>query len=142
MTKVETVVNERSDKSPFIQTADYAANKVGHHATVLTGNLQKECMSIYEEVFNSFGSIFEAAEDNNGDVAAVKTTLHNYLPSVSVEMNEIVDKLKAIEKNPHIKTEPNTASLGSAKVKVKKEEKQQHKVFKIKLRPAAVKREA
>jgi uncharacterized protein Yka (UPF0111/DUF47 family) len=142
MTKVETVVNERSDKSPFIQTADYAANKVGHHATVLTRNLQKECISIYEEVLNSFGSIVEAAEDNNGGVAAVKTTLHNYLPSAGVEMNRIVDKLRAIERNPHIKTEPNTTRPGSAKVKVKKEEKQHHKGFKIKLRAAAVKKEA
>jgi hypothetical protein len=142
MTKVETFVNDRTDESPFIQTVDYAANRVGHHATVLTANLQKECVRIYEEVYNSFGSIFEAAEDNNGDVAAVKTALHNYLPAVGVEMNRIVDKLRAIERNPHIKTEPNTTRSGSAKVKVKKEEKPQPKGFKIKLKPAAVKKEA
>jgi hypothetical protein len=139
MTKFETLVNKRTRESPFIKMADFAANRVGHHATVLTLNLHNECKKIYDEVFDSFGDILEEAEDNNGDIAAVKTALHVYLLFVDAEMNRIVDKLKAIERNTHIKTEPNTTRTGG--VKVKKEEKQQPKGYKMKFKAAAVKRE-
>ena len=36
MTKLEAFINKRQKDSPFIKMADFAANKAGHHATVLT----------------------------------------------------------------------------------------------------------
>jgi predicted transcriptional regulator len=126
----ETFVNKRTKESPFRKMADLAANVVAHHATVLTKGFQKECTSIYDEVFNQFGGLMEEAEDNNGTVAAVKTALHVYLHSVDIQMARIVEKLKAIERNPYIKTEPNTTKSGS--VKIKMEKKQQHKRTNIK----------
>jgi hypothetical protein len=139
MTMFETLINKRTKESPFIKMGDFAANKVGHHATVLTVNLHEQCTAIYDEVFNQFGDILEEAEDRNGEVKAVKTALHDHLSSIDTKMDRIVEKLKAIERNPRIKTEPNTTRSGS--VKVKKEEKQPSKGLKIKLKGAVVKRE-
>jgi hypothetical protein len=139
MTMFETLINTRTRESPFIKMGDFAANRVGHYATVLTVDLHKECTNIHDEVFNQFGGILEEAEDRYGHVAAVKTALHNYLVSINVEMDSIVEKLKAIERNPCIKTESNTTRSGGAKVK--REEKQPSKGYKPKFRAAAVKKE-
>lgn len=130
MTMFEDFVNQRHKDSPFIKTADFAANKAGHHATVLTKDLHNECTSIFDEVFNQFGGLMESAEYDNKRVVAVKTALDNYLPTVDAEMARIIDKLKAIEKDPYIKTEPNPTKSGSGQIK--KEKKQQHKRYSVK----------
>ncbi|KAK6001507.1 hypothetical protein QM012_002838 [Aureobasidium pullulans] len=126
MTVFEDVVNQRTHESPFIRMADYAANKVAHHATISAKELQKKCHDIYDEIFNQFGGLMVNAEDNDEDVAAVKTALREYLPTIDAEMADIISKLKAIEKNPNLKTSTQS------KTKVKKEEKQQDRKTKVK----------
>jgi len=130
MTMFEDFVNQRHKDSPFIKTADFAANKAGHHATVLTKDLHTECTSVFDEVFSQFGGLMEEAEQDNKHVIAVKTALHNYLPTVDAEMARIINKLKAIEKDPYIKTKPNITTSGSSKIK--EEKKQQPKRYDIK----------
>lgn len=126
----EDVVNKRDKDSPFIRMANFAANTVAHNATVLSEELQKECNNIYDGVFDQFGGLMTGAADDNGDITAVKTALHYYLPIVDAEMAEIVNKLKAIGKDPRSETKSETTKSGSQKIK--KEEKQQEKVVKIK----------
>lgn len=119
MTKLEDFVNKRTQDSPFVRMVDYASNKVNQHAKSSSEELHKECNNIYNEVFNQLGGLMTDTEDNNGDVAAVKAALREYLPSVDAEMTDIIGKLKAIEKTPRPKT--STSKTG----KVKKEQKQQ-----------------
>lgn len=125
MTLFEDFVNQRTRDSPFIRMADYAANKVAHHATFFSKELHKKCDNIYEEVFDQFGGLMVDAENEDEDIAAVKTALRDYLPSVDAEMTDIISKLKEIEKNPQLET-----TLGNGKVK--KEEKQQNRNPKVK----------
>jgi hypothetical protein len=128
----EDFVNKRDQESPFIRMVDYASNKVGHHATVFTEELHKECNKIYDEVFNQFGGLMTAGDDNE-TVSAVKTALQSYIPLVDAEMAEIISKLKAIEKDPHAKTKQKTTESGNDKIK--KEDKQQDKGVKVKTEP-------
>lgn len=130
MTMFEDCVNKRTKESPFIKMADFAANKAGHHATVLTEILHKECTSIYDEVFNQFGGLMEEAECDSKLVVSVKTALHNYLPTVDAEMARIVDKLKAIEQAPYIKPEPVFTKSNSSKIK--KEKNHHHNRYSVK----------
>jgi hypothetical protein len=132
MTMFEDFVNKRDQESPFIRMVDYASNKVGHHATVFTEELHKECNKIYDEVFNQFGGLMTAGDDNE-TVAAVKTALQSYIPLVDAEMAEIISKLKAIEKDPRPETKQKTTESGSEKIK--KEDKQQDKGVKVKTEP-------
>jgi len=127
MTKLEAFINKRQKDSPFIKMADFAANKAGHHATVLTKNLHKECTSIYDEVFNQFGGLMEEAEDKNGHVAAVKTELHKYLQTADTKMAMVVAELKAIEKTPYIKPESDSNKPGSDKIKKEKKQHQRNR---------------
>ncbi|KAG9638433.1 hypothetical protein KCU95_g8610, partial [Aureobasidium melanogenum] len=126
VTMFEDLINQRTKDSPFVRMADYAANKVGHHAKIFSEDLHKTCNNIYDEVFNQFGGLMIESEDDNKDVEAVKTALGDYLPSVDAEMIDIINKLKAIEKNPNI----GTTALSNRKVK--KEEKQQDRKPEVK----------
>ncbi|CAD0093890.1 unnamed protein product [Aureobasidium vineae] len=80
--------------------ADYAANKVAHHASVFSEDVHQKCNDICDEVFNQFGGLMIESEDDDGDVEAVKTALHNYLLTVDAGMTDIIEKLKAIERAP------------------------------------------
>lgn len=122
---LEDFVNKRTHDSPFVRMVDYASNKVNQHAKSSSEELHKECNNIYNEVFNQLGGLMTDTEDNNGDVAAVKAALRDYLPSVDAEMTDIIGKLKAIEKSPRLKT---TQKSG----KFKKEQKQQDEKSKVK----------